>query len=184
MAGLPNPLETVPLDRLRLRTSEKWRHYPGDVLPLWVAEMDVELAEPVIEAIVGAARSGDTGYAVGPAIRRGAGRVRAPPVGLVGLPGGADRTGGRRDGGRRGSAAAGDRPGRHGGREPSGVPAVLRRSVAHAGREVLDAPLGAGGGLDLAVLEEAFRAGDGGRPVRGLPAVQPAEPHRPGALPA
>ena len=33
-----------PLEQLRTRTSEKWRRYPADVLPLWVAEMDVPLA--------------------------------------------------------------------------------------------------------------------------------------------
>lgn len=40
----------------------KWRQYPADVLPLWVAEMDVELAEPVVAAVTDAMRAGDTGY--------------------------------------------------------------------------------------------------------------------------
>jgi cystathionine beta-lyase len=41
----------------------KWHHYPDDVLPAWVADMDFGVAEPVqraIEAIVG---RGDYGYA-------------------------------------------------------------------------------------------------------------------------
>lgn len=56
-----NPLE-VPIERLRTRTSMKWREYPPDVLPLWVAEMDADLAEPVVAAVTAAVRAGDTGY--------------------------------------------------------------------------------------------------------------------------
>ena len=52
------------LDRLRTRTSEKWRAYPDDVLPLFVAEMDYPLAEPISDALVAAVRRSDTGYAV------------------------------------------------------------------------------------------------------------------------
>jgi cystathionine beta-lyase len=62
-----NPLLQLSLDRLRLRTSMKWRTYPDDVLPLWVAEMDVPLAEPVAQAILDAVALGDTGYPVGTA---------------------------------------------------------------------------------------------------------------------
>jgi cystathionine beta-lyase len=40
----------------------KWRLYGPDVLPLWVAEMDVVPAEPVQRAVVDAVRRGDTGY--------------------------------------------------------------------------------------------------------------------------
>lgn len=64
---MTDPLEAVPLERLRTRTSMKWRTYGPIVLPLWVAEMDVDLALPVVEAITAAARSGDTGYATGTA---------------------------------------------------------------------------------------------------------------------
>lgn len=53
---------SVPLERLRERTSAKWRHYEPDVLPLWVAEMDVDLADPVREALERAVRNGDMGY--------------------------------------------------------------------------------------------------------------------------
>ena len=42
----------------------KWRAYPTDVLPLWVAEMDVPLAEPVRQALDEAIERGDTGYPV------------------------------------------------------------------------------------------------------------------------
>ncbi|WP_416972657.1 MalY/PatB family protein [Streptomyces sp. 4F14] len=62
-----NPLSQVPLDRLRRRTSMKWRTHPRDVLPMWVAEMDVDLAEPVARALVDAIALGDTGYPAGTA---------------------------------------------------------------------------------------------------------------------
>ncbi|MEV6710481.1 aminotransferase class I/II-fold pyridoxal phosphate-dependent enzyme [Lentzea sp. NPDC051208] len=62
-----NPLAQVSLERLRRRTSVKWRQFPDDVLPLWVAEMDVDLAEPVKQAIVDALDLGDTGYPAGTA---------------------------------------------------------------------------------------------------------------------
>ena len=60
--ALPNPLTQVPLERLRSRTSIKWNFYEPDVLPLWVAEMDVDLAEPIRDALARAVRDGDTGY--------------------------------------------------------------------------------------------------------------------------
>jgi cystathionine beta-lyase len=52
-----------PLQSLRERTSEKWRAYPEDVLPLFVAEMDYPLAEPIADALTEAVRRSDTGYA-------------------------------------------------------------------------------------------------------------------------
>ncbi len=52
----------IPLAALHARTSEKWRRYPPDVLPLFVAEMDVVPPEPVIRAVSDALSSGDTGY--------------------------------------------------------------------------------------------------------------------------
>jgi cystathionine beta-lyase len=64
-SGEPNPLRALTLDRLRCRTSQKWRTYPDDVLPLWVAEMDVPLAEPVVRAVTEALALGDTGYPAG-----------------------------------------------------------------------------------------------------------------------
>ncbi|AYN38024.1 aminotransferase class I/II-fold pyridoxal phosphate-dependent enzyme [Streptomyces dangxiongensis] len=65
--GEPGPLRTLGLERLRRRTSMKWRTYPDDVLPLWVAEMDVPLAEPVVRAVTDALALGDTGYPAGTA---------------------------------------------------------------------------------------------------------------------
>jgi cystathionine beta-lyase len=57
-----NPLEQLSLADLRRRTSAKWTTYDADVLPLWVAEMDVALADPIREALERAVREGDTGY--------------------------------------------------------------------------------------------------------------------------
>ena len=52
----------LPLDELRRRTTEKWRAHPVDVLPLFVAEMDTGLAEPVVRAVTEAMVLGDSGY--------------------------------------------------------------------------------------------------------------------------
>ncbi|MFE5328230.1 MalY/PatB family protein [Embleya sp. NPDC056575] len=60
-----DPLRALTLETLRRRTSMKWHAYPEDVLPLWVAELDVPLAEPIIQAVTDAVRLGDTGYAAG-----------------------------------------------------------------------------------------------------------------------
>jgi cysteine-S-conjugate beta-lyase len=61
----PDPFEQLTLTQLRQRRSAKWRVYPEDVLPLWIAEMDVPLAEPVAGALNHAVDIGDTGYAAG-----------------------------------------------------------------------------------------------------------------------
>lgn len=55
----------LSLDQLRRRTSAKWRAVDPDVLPLWVAEMDVVPARPIVEALKEALDRGDTGYAYG-----------------------------------------------------------------------------------------------------------------------
>ncbi|HEY3480945.1 MAG TPA: aminotransferase class I/II-fold pyridoxal phosphate-dependent enzyme, partial [Streptomyces sp.] len=60
-----NPLEELTLSQLRRRKSMKWRAHPSDVLPLWVAEMDVPLAPPIARALREAIDAGDTGYPAG-----------------------------------------------------------------------------------------------------------------------
>lgn len=62
---MPNPLEELTIQQLRARTSMKWRAHPADVLPLWVAEMDVTLAPTVAGAVRRAIDIGDTGYPYG-----------------------------------------------------------------------------------------------------------------------
>ncbi len=52
-------------DRLtdrRASNSIKWGFYPGDVLPLWVADMDFPAPAPVIEALRAAVEHGVFGY--------------------------------------------------------------------------------------------------------------------------
>jgi cystathionine beta-lyase len=51
------------LTALRQRRSMKWDSYPDGVRPLWVAEMDCVLAEPVRHALARAVDRGDVGYA-------------------------------------------------------------------------------------------------------------------------
>ncbi|MCR2826697.1 MalY/PatB family protein, partial [Microbacterium sp. zg.Y909] len=54
--------QAPPLEQLRLRSSTKWRTYPDDVLPLFVAELDFPLADPITEVLAQAVARGDTGY--------------------------------------------------------------------------------------------------------------------------
>ncbi|MGI9007835.1 MAG: MalY/PatB family protein [Streptosporangiaceae bacterium] len=55
-------LGSCDLAELRRRQSFKWRTYPPDVLPAFVAEMDFTAAEPIGAAIRAALAIGDTGY--------------------------------------------------------------------------------------------------------------------------
>jgi cysteine-S-conjugate beta-lyase len=50
------------LDSLRKRTSHKWRTYPADVLPAFVAEMDFDPAREIKDAVRAQLDSGDLGY--------------------------------------------------------------------------------------------------------------------------
>jgi cystathionine beta-lyase len=156
ISAIGNPLESVPLDRLRTRKSVKWRTYPTDVLPLWVAEMDVDLAEPIADVIVAAARAGDTGYSWGTGYAEALGRFSerrwhwpAFPVGrtalvpdvMMGVVEALKLVTG------------------------PGDPVVVNSPVyppffsftEHSGRPVVDAPLTPEGRLDLAALDETFR---------------------------
>ncbi len=64
-AAVANPFADLSLEQLRRRTSAKWRYYPEDVLPLWVAEMDAIIAAPIAAAVKAALDLGDTGYPMG-----------------------------------------------------------------------------------------------------------------------
>ena len=81
-----NPLTQLTLDQLRRRTSVKWRLYPPDVLPLWVAEQDVPLAPPVAEALRRAVELGDTGYSYGTAYAEAVGGFAAQRWGWADFP--------------------------------------------------------------------------------------------------
>ena len=58
-----NGFEDLDLDRLRRRRSDKWQAHPPDVLPAFIAEMDYDLAEPVLAALRAAVGLSDCGYA-------------------------------------------------------------------------------------------------------------------------
>ena len=55
-------LGTCSLPQLRRRRSAKWRTYPDDVLPAFVAEMDFDLAPPIGPAVAAALAISDCGY--------------------------------------------------------------------------------------------------------------------------
>ncbi|MET9504400.1 aminotransferase class I/II-fold pyridoxal phosphate-dependent enzyme [Streptomyces sp. NPDC006622] len=155
-SGEPNPLRALTLDHLRRRTSMKWRTYPDDVLPLWVAEMDVPLAEPVVRAVGDALALGDTGYAAGSAYAEALAAFAAERWGWHGLA--VERT-----------AIVPDvmlgvvemlklvtGPGDPVVVNPPVYPPFFQ-FVEHMDRRIAEAPLGADGRLDLDVLEEAYR---------------------------
>ncbi len=56
------PLKALSIDELRHRSSTKWRMYPPEVLPLFVAETDFAPAPEITRALLRAVQLGDTGY--------------------------------------------------------------------------------------------------------------------------
>ena len=46
---MPSPFD-LPMDRRR-SDSTKWRYFDEDVLPLWTADMDFRVAEPIVDAL-------------------------------------------------------------------------------------------------------------------------------------
>jgi cystathionine beta-lyase len=150
----PNPLEQLTLRQLQHRTSMKWRAHPPDVLPLWVAEMDVPLADPVARELRRAVDLGDTGYPRGSvyaeaftgfAARRWGWDVSATATAIV-----PDVMLGIVEVLRlvteRGDTVVVNPP----------VYPPFYAFVAHDGRRVVEAPLGGRGRVDLQRLEEAF----------------------------
>ena len=152
---MTNPLSQLSLEELRRRRSIKWQLFPPDVLPLWVAEMDVCLAEPVVAALTGAIADGDTGYPSGGMYAEALASFAASRWGW-------------------------DLPVAHSALVPDvmigivevlrlvtrpGDPVVINSPVypwfypfiQHADRRVVEAPLGPDGRLDLGVLEDVFR---------------------------
>ncbi|WP_405608552.1 MalY/PatB family protein [Streptomyces sp. NBC_00076] len=162
-SGEPNPLRVLTLDRLRRRTSMKWRTYSEDVLPLWVAEMDVPLAEPVVRAVTDALALGDTGYPAGTAYAEALAAFADRRWGWDGLA--VERT-----------AIVPDvmlgvvemirlvtGPGDPVVVNPPVYPPFFQ-FVEHMDRRVTEAPLGADGRIDLDTLEDTFQwAVAGGR---------------------
>jgi len=62
MTCMTDELPVAPLSELARRRSAKWRKYPADVIPLFVAEMDFALAPPVRDALREAVDASDVGY--------------------------------------------------------------------------------------------------------------------------
>ena len=170
-----NPLEELSLEQLRQRTSMKWRAHPSDVLPLWVAEMDVRLSPAVADALRRAVDAGDTGDAVGTAYAEALGAYAARQWGWDGLA--VSRT-----------ALVPD--------VMMGVVAVLRlvtdpgdavvvnppvyapfyAFVSHDARRIVEAPLADDFRISLASLEEAFQRA---RALGGKAAYLLSNPHNP-----
>ncbi|MEU3830492.1 aminotransferase class I/II-fold pyridoxal phosphate-dependent enzyme [Streptomyces sp. NPDC029080] len=159
--GVPDPLRALGLERLRRRTSMKWRTYPEDVLPLWVAEMDVPLAEPVVRAVTDALALGDTGYPAGTAYAEALAAFAARRWDWHGVA--PERT-----------AIVPDvmlgvvemirlvtGPGDPVIVNPPVYPPFFQ-FVTHMDRRVVDAPLGAGLRLDPGLLEETFQRATAG----------------------
>ncbi len=142
----------------------KWRAHPADVLPLWVAEMDVQLPPTVAEALHRAVDNGDTGYPYGTAYAEAisefasdrwqwhdldVSRTAVVPdvmLGIVEM---------LRLVTNRGDTVVVNSP----------VYAPFYAFVSHDGRRVVEAPLSGDGRIDLDALEETFsRArGSGGK---------------------
>ncbi|MEW2157751.1 aminotransferase class I/II-fold pyridoxal phosphate-dependent enzyme [Streptomyces sp. NPDC007189] len=173
--GEPGPLHALGLEQLRRRTSMKWRTYPEDVLPLWVAEMDVPLAGPVVRAVTDALALGDTGYPAGTAYAEALAAFAADRWNWDGIA--VERT-----------AIVPDvmlgvvemiklvtGPGDPVVVNPPVYPPFFQ-FVTHMDRRVIEAPLGADQRLDLAALEQAFREASAGS---GRAAFLLCSPHNP-----
>ena len=155
-----NGFEDLDLERLRQRRSEKWRLHPPDVLPAFIAEMDYDLAEPVLAALRSAIDRSDCGYAnasgLGEAFARFAahrhgwtvdpGRVHLVPDVMVGVEAILQLTTEPGDG------VVINTP----------VYPPFFEHIASAGRRVVQVPLARGESrweLDFGALEAAFAAG-------------------------
>lgn len=150
-----NPLEELTLQQLRLRTSMKWRAHPADVLPLWVAEMDVKLPPTVAEVLRRAIDIGDTGYPGGTAFAEAVSEfasqhwhwddLEVSRAGLVPdvMLGAVEVLRLVTD---RGDAVVVNPP----------VYAPFYAFVTHDGRRVIEAPLADDGRIDLDALKDAF----------------------------
>ena len=171
---MSNPFDRLSLEQLRRRQSLKWRMYPPDVLPLWVAEMDALPAEPVRQAVAAAFELGDTGYPWGTGYAEAYADVADERWGWRPDPAGTALVADVMTGVVEALALVTD-PGDAVVVTPPVYPPFFGFS-AHAGRELVHAPLGADGRLDLATLESAFaEATAGGRRA----AVLLSNPHNP-----
>jgi len=170
----PNPLTELTLADLRRRTSAKWRKYDPDVLPLWVAEMDVPLAAPIRAELERAIADGDMGYAAGAAYTEALADFAARRWGWDVSPGQmttvTDVITGYVD-----VLCMLTEPGEH----------IIVNSPVYppfysylrvAGREITEAPLGEDLRIDFAALEEAFASATTGGRSAGYLLCSPHNP--------
>lgn len=59
---MAHPYDELTEERLRQLHGAKWNYFPEEVLPLWVADMDFPVAEPIRQAIRDYADQDDFGY--------------------------------------------------------------------------------------------------------------------------
>jgi cysteine-S-conjugate beta-lyase len=153
----PTRFDDVSLDELRRRCSIKWRRYPPDVLPAWVAELDVPLAPPVERALAEAVARADTGYAspddLAAAFAAFAGSRWGWSVDPARTLVCADIMSGVAE-----LLRALTEPGDRVVVNPPVYPPFFT-VVREVGREIVEAPLGADWRLDLDALEAAFAGG-------------------------
>jgi len=169
-----NPLTALTLEQLRTRTSAKWRVHPPDVLPLWVAEMDVPLADAIVDVVTTTMRNGDTGYPAGTAYAEALADFAAARwgwrfeveatsnvpdvmrgiVAVLGLLTGP------------GDAVVLNTPVYH----------PFYRYLAHMDRRIVEAPMGSDHRIDLATLEAALAEAAAGA---GRCALLLCNPHNP-----
>ncbi|WP_077080553.1 MalY/PatB family protein [Mycobacterium numidiamassiliense] len=173
-----NPLEELTLQQLQRRTSMKWRAHPADVLPLWVAEMDVKLPPKVAEVLRRAIDIGDTGYpggtAFGEAVSQFASqhwhwddvevsRTALVPDVMLGV------VEVLRLVTNRGDAVVVNPP----------VYAPFYAFVSHDGRRVIESPLDDNGRIDLDALEDALERARAGAGKDAKVAYLLCNPHNP-----
>ncbi|MFF7725270.1 MalY/PatB family protein [Streptomyces sp. NPDC008001] len=175
-----NPLRRLSLGELQRRTSAKWRAYPPDVLPLWVAEMDVMPAAAVTRVLTEAVALGDTGYASGTAYPEALDAFARKRWGWDGVAAGRTATVADVMRGAVEVLKLVTGPGDTVVVSPPVYPPFFG-FLEQEERRVAEAPLGPDGRLDTAALEAAFRrAGAGGRRAAYLL----CNPHNPtGAVP-
>jgi len=156
----------------------KWRAHPADVLPLWVAEMDVQLPPTVADALRRAIDNGDTGYPCGTALAEAVSqfasqrwewhdlevsRTAIVPDVMLGIVEVLRLVTDR------GDAVIVNPP----------VYAPFYAFVSHDGRRVIEAPLDAQGRIDLGALEEAFARARASAGADGRVAYLLCNPHNP-----
>jgi len=157
------PILSLTEAELRTRRSMKWRAYPDDVLPLWVAEMDVALHPAVRNALAAAADRSDTGYPHGRAYAEAFTAMAASYWGLDLDEEWQVKQSGDVMNSILAILSTTTAPGDKVVINPPIYP-PFRQVITGYGRQILEVPLTAAGRLDLAAIESAMA----GRPAAYL----------------